>query len=339
MKKLFYSLATVSLLLSSCSNDDNMEMEATPTPAAPEAKLITTSNTTGKISYLDLLSATATAKPLSIQSMDSDGSYYNSETDELIIASRTNNRLELYTGLKNAVATNMDNLMLKYSSTSDFNNAREIAVIGDKVIVTQDQNAANGNVNKLLVYQKTASGFTLLNTYTPGFKVWGIHVEGTKLYAIVDLTSDLVVFDNFFSNPNGAITPTKRVTIQGLVRTHGITYSSAKDRMILTDVGSATSDTDGGIVVINSFSVVIGVTPNNGTIAMSSQRRIYGTNSTLGNPVDCAYDNITDKIYVAERLNGGGKVLTFNLPTISGDATPINTRMEPGATSVYLLRK
>lgn len=338
MKKLFYSLTVLSIILSSCSNDDDDTMMSNPTPT-PEAKLITTSNTTGKVSYLDLLSSTATAKSLTIQSMDADGSYYNSETDELIIASRTNNRLELYTGLKNAVSTNMDNLMLKYSSTSDFNNAREIAVMGDKVIVTQDQNAANSNVNKLLVYQKTATGFTLLNTYTTGFKVWGIHIEGTKLYAIVDLTSDLVVYDNFFSNPNGALTPTKRVTIEGLVRTHGITYSSTKDRMVLTDVGSATSDTDGGIVVINNFSVVIAGTPNNGTIAMNSQKRIYGANSTLGNPVDCTYDSVTDKIYVAERLNGGGKILTFNLPTVSADATPIHTRLEPGATSVYLLRK
>lgn len=344
MKKLLYSLATLSLIVSSCSNDDEMMMAPVPTPtpppsATPEAKLITTSNTTGKVSYVDLLGSPSMASSLTIQSMDSDGSYYNSETDELIVASRTNNRLELYTGLKNAVSTNIDNLMLKFSSSSDFNNPREIAVMGDKVIVTQDQNAANGNVNKLLVYQKTSTGFTLLNTYATGFKVWGIHIEGSKLYAIVDLTSDLVVYDNFFSNADGALTPTKRVTIEGLVRTHGITYSMAKDRMILTDVGSAASDTDGGIVIINSFSVVIGVTPNNGTIAMSSQRRIYGANSTLGNPVDCAYDSVTDKIYIAERLNGGGKVLTFNLPTMSGDATPINSRLEPGATSVYLLRK
>lgn len=335
MKTFFFSISAVmALFLGSCSEDDDMMMVQNQ-----ELKLVTTSNTTGKVSFLNLLETMPVVKSLTIASLDSDGAYFNSETDELIVASRTNNKLELYSGVNGSVLNNVDNLMLKFSSNSDFNNPREIAVSGNKVIVTQDQNTANGNVSKLLVYQKTTTGFNLLNTYTVNFKAWGIHIEGTTLYAIADSTSDLLSFENFFSNVDGSILPTKRVTIEGLVRTHGITFSATDNRMILTDVGSATSDSDGGIIVINNFSSVFANTTNMGTIAMTNQVRIYGPNSTLGNPLDVAYDSVTDNIYIAERLNGGGKVLTFTLPMTTGDAMPTNSRLEAGVSSVYLLRK
>ena len=337
MKRIILSISALSFLLTSCSDDDSTSMT---TMTNSELKLVTTSNTSGKVSYLNLLEATPTAKSLTINGVDADGAYFNSETDELMLASRTNNTLQLYKGLNNSVANNMDALLLQSSTgNTDFNNPREIAVFGDKVVVTQDQSAANGNTNKLVVYQKTSSGFTLLNTYTVNFKTWGIHVEGTTLYAVADLASDLLVFENFFSNANGSILPTKRVTIDGLFRTHGITLSTADNRMILTDVGSATSATDGGIIVINDFSSKIAATANLGTITMANQVRIYGPNSTLGNPVDVAYDSVTDKIYIAERLNAGGTVLTFALPTTTNDATPLNTRAEAGVSSVYLIRK
>lgn len=338
MKNLFLTLLVFALTLGACSDDNDNEQNNFQTTNS-ELKLITGSNTSGKISFTNLLDSSPLVKSLSVMGVDSDGTYYDSNSDQLIVASRTNNRLEMYTGLKNAVMNNTDNLSLQFFSTSDFNNAREIAVIGDKIIVTQDQNAANGNINKLIVYQKTSTGFQLLNSYTVDFKVWGIHVEGTTLYAVADLTSDIVIFNNFFANTNGSITASKRVTIEGLVRTHGITVSSIDNRLILTDVGSATSDNDGGLIVINNFSTVLGSTANMGTIAMSNQIRVYGPNSKLGNPVDVAYDNMTKKIYVAERLNAGGQVLVFGYPTSNGDAMPITSRAELGVSSVFLLRK
>lgn len=341
MKRIILSISALTFLLTSCSDEEGMPTApVAPITAAPELKLVTTSNTSGKVSYVNLLETSPTAKSLTINGLDADGAFFNSESDELILASRTNNTLQLYKGLNNSVANNMDALLLQASTgNTDFNNPREIAVSGDKVIVAQDQNAANANTNKFIVYQKTNSGFTLLNTYTLNFKVWGIHIEGTTLYAVADSSSDLLVFENFYANANGSILPTKRVTIEGLVRTHGITFSATDNRMILTDVGSATSDIDGGIIVINDFSTKIAATANMGTIAMSNQVRIYGPNSNLGNPVDVAYDNVTDKIYIAERLNAGGKVLTFSLPTTTGDATPLNSRAEAGVSSVYLIRK
>jgi hypothetical protein len=334
MKNLFISSAFLMLLFASCDNNDS----DSSTPA--EASLVTSSNTSGKITYLDLLATTPMVKSFTVGSIDAEGISYNSETDAVIVASRTNNRLETYTGLKTALTAGTDNLMLSLSSlTGEFTNARETAVSGDMVVVTQDQLASNGLINKLLIYKKTTTGFSLLKTFTTDFKLWGIHMVGADLYAVADLTGDIVLFKDFMTNASGNIAATKRVTIAGLVRTHGITYSASDDVMILTDVASATSATDGGLIVIKNFASIFASTAAAGTIALTNQVRVYGPNSLLGNPVDVAYDSATKYIYVAERLNAGGQVLTYSYPTASGDFAPINVRAEAGVTSVFVLRK
>ena len=345
MKKLFLPLALVAVLFTSCNDDDSSmvtpepePIDQTPTPAQ-ELKLVTTSNTSGKISFTDLLATTPTAKSFTISSTDADGVYYDTFKDQVVLASRTNNRVEAYNGLRNAIISSATTLDLSFSSSVDFTNAREIAVSGDKVVVAQDQNAGNGNLSKFYVYQRNTTGFTLLNTYTVDIKLWGIHLDGTTMYAIADNTSDLVVYNNFFSNATGSISASKRVTIEGLVRTHGITYSPQDNVMVLSDVGLASSATDGGLVVINNFTSVLNMTNNLGTIAMNNQIRVYGPNSMLGNPVDVAYDHVTNAIYVAERLNSGGLVLKFAFPTMSADATPQMSRAEAGVTAVYLHRR
>lgn len=333
MKNLFISCAIIALTLTSCSNDDNSMSNS-------ELTMVTSSNTSGKVTYINLLEPSAMVSSFTISSLDAEGISYDPTADNIIVASRTNNRLESYSGVKTAASSGSTSLTLSLSGSNlDFTNARETAVSGDKVVVAQDQLASNGLVNKLLVYQKTSTGFTLLNFYTTNFKLWGIHMEGNDLYAVVDLTGDIVQFKNFMSNASGAITATKRVTIEGIVRTHGITYSAKDDLMILTDVGSATSDSDGGLVFIKNFMSVFTSTANMGTIAMSNQIRIYGPNSQLGNPVDVGYDYVTNTTYVAERLNGGGKVLSFAKATVSADATPLTVRSEAGVTSIFVIRK
>ncbi len=336
MKKTIFTSVLLSLTMLSCSDDAN-NANGINRSANKDFKLFTTSNTTGKVSITDL--NTSTTSSFTVASLDADGAYYFDDSDEFILASRSNNKIEMYYDVSEAVATNAASLNLGTSSTSDFNNARETAVSGDKIVVTQDQNAANANTNKLLVYQRTATGISLLNSYTVNFKTWGIHIEGDTLYAVADLTSDLLVFENFFANTDGAILPTKRVTIEGLVRTHGITYATRSNTMVLTDVGSATSDSDGGIIIIKGFTETLAATPDLGTIALKKQIRIYGAATSLGNPVDVAYDNFTKTIYVAERLNGGGKLLTFDLPGANGNYAPATSRAEAGVSSVYLLRE
>lgn len=338
MKKTIFTLSLLSVVMVSCSDDSNNAMNEERS-ANKEFTLFTTSNTTGKVSVTDLNESMPTTYSFTVASTDADGAYYFDDSDEFILASRSNNKVEAYGAVYDAVAANAAALSLSYNSNSDFTNAREIAVSGDKVVVAQDQFAGNGNVNKLIVYQKNASGFTLLNSYTVNFKTWGIHLEGNTLYAVADLTGDLLSFDNFFANADGAILPTKRVTIEGLVRTHGITYVKRSNTMVLTDVGLAASDSDGGVIVLKGFTELFADTPNMGTITMNKQIRIYGSATSLGNPVDVAYDNFTKTIFVAERLNGGGKVLTFDLPSTNVNVAPTSSRPEPGVSSVYLFRE
>lgn len=334
MKNLFISSALLILVFTSCDNSDSDNNS----PA--ELNLVTSSNTSGKITYTNLLAATPMVKSFTVASVDAEGISYDSESDAVILASRTNNRLEMYTGIKTGFTDGTDNLMLSSNSmTGDFTNARETAVSGDIVVVVQDQLASNGLINKLFVYKKTATDFSLMKTFTTDFKLWGIHMNGADLYAVVDLTGDIVQFKDFMANTSGTIAATKRVTIEGLTRTHGITYSASDDTMVLTDVASATSATDGGLIVIKNFSTVFASTAAAGTIALANQIRVYGPNSLLGNPVDVAYDSVSRNIYVAERLNAGGQVLIYSFPTTSGDFAPVNARAEAGVTSIFVLRK
>ncbi len=334
MKKVILSVVTLSFVLFSCDKDE------TAAPVAPsQAKLFTSSNTTGKVSITDCSGASPIVKSFTVNSMDADGIYFDPETNVLVQASRTNNRLEAYNNVTTAFENNAAGLNLVCTSNMDFNSARELTVSGDKFVVAQDQSTANGNQSKLIVYQRVNGAFNLLKTFTVDFKLWGIKLQGSTLYAVADLTGDLCSFDNLCTNSSGPITPTKRVTIQGLTRTHGLAYCQTDNLMILSDVGSAASDNDGGIVLLKNFDSLYASTPNGGTISTASQIRISGVNSKLGNPVDVAYDPKNKCIFVAERLNGGGQVLRFSTPTTSGDFAPQAFRPEPGVTAVYFCRK
>lgn len=337
MKKNFFfaAIAASSMAFVSCSDDDDSNGN---NPSDPDRELFASSNTSGMISYTDLTATSPMARMFGIGSLDVDGIYFDDDRNEIIVASRTNNRLEVYGNFREALTSTATTLeMTASSATGDFTNAREIAVDDNRVIVVQDQNEGNGNQNKLIVYQRTSTGFTREKTFNIGFKLWGIDIEDGNLYAVEDLSNRVAVFNNIFSKAEGTLTPDKVVGIEGLVRTHGINFSDDDNTLILTDVGDANSSTDGGIVIIENFSSVWNAAANGGTIALTNQKRIYGPNSLLGNPVDVAFDDDRNIIYVAERANGGGRILSYAYPTAAqSDANPIMNRTEAGATAVYL---
>lgn len=333
-KNLFMALSFGVLGFVSCSDDDDSNNGNGGND--DKLELFTLSNTSGSIGYTDLNATSPSARFFTIGSTDADGIYFDDDRNEVIVASRTNNRLEVYGNFRETLSGSATSLAMTASSTTgDFNNAREISVDGNRVVVVQDQNDANAMTNKLVVYQRTTSGFTLEKSFTIPFKLWGIDIEDGNLYAVEDASSRIAVFNNIFSKPTGNLSPDKKVTVEGLIRTHGIHYES--NTMVLTDVGLATSDVDGGIVVIENFSSVFSSVANDGTISLANQKRIYGPNSTLGNPVDVAFDEDNKKIYIAERLNQNGRVLSFAYPTAAqSDATPLTARPEPGVTGIYL---
>jgi hypothetical protein len=154
------------------------------------------------------------------------------------------------------------------------------------------------------------------------------------LYAIVDNSSDVAIYSDFFGNEDSDDLEADRIiTVNGLVRTHGITYYAEEDLMLLTDVGEASSDDDGAVIVVENFSSAISDDDN--VIDSNDQVRIEGSATLLGNPVDIAYDTENEIIYVAERANGGGRVLGFEVPTLSGTVEPIYSDDFAGASAVY----
>lgn len=264
------------------------------------------------------------------QGLDADGIYYDVENDVLYQLNRTGSVLNAYSNVNDSLSVGALPLLTATSTTGEFTNGREIAFLGGRLVVTQDADPVNSNMNRLLVYDATGTGFTLVNSYDVDINLWGVQAVGSSLYAVVDNSNKLAIYDNFFSNADGAISPTRTITVEGIVRTHGLSYNENTDMMLLTDVGDAASNSDGAFVVINDFTAAIA----DSTVTMSEQIRVSGPMSLLGNPVDIAFDPNGSMIFIAERANGGGRILGFNMPTVSGNMAPVYNDLFPGASAI-----
>jgi hypothetical protein len=290
------------------------------------------SNTSGMIGVYSVdANGNITMDSFPGQGADADGIFYDEENDVLYQLSRTGNVLNAYSNVNASLGMGNNPLLTGTSTASEFSNGREIAFLGGRIVVVQDADSVNNNMNRLLVYDATSTSFTLANTYDVDINLWGIHVDGSTLYAVVDNSNKLAIYENFFSNADGNISPAMTVTVEGLTRTHGLTYDADADVMLLTDVGNASNANDGAIIIVQDFMNAI----QDSTISMSEQIRIAGPMSLLGNPVDIAWDADNMMIYVAERLNGGGRVLGFEMPTASGDMAPVYNDLFPGASAIH----
>jgi hypothetical protein len=302
--------------------DDDMSMDG--------KWLFASTNTGGNFSIFeveDLSDINITTA--STGNMDADGIYYDTEKDIVYQLSRTQSQVNAYTNASELMGE--EDVTPAFSSTSDFTNGREITVSGDKLVVAEDVD----DMNKLFVYTIGENSITLDRVYEVEFNLWGIQLKEGTLYAIKDNTDMLAIFEDFLSQPEGWILPSKSVVINGIVRTHGIDYDVMQDIMVLTDVGDAASDTDGGVHVIPGFSEVIMETADMDTISMDHQLHLEGDKTMLGNPVDVSIGS--DKmLYVAERANGGGRLLIFNYPGEYCNVPPKANLDYEGASAVYL---
>ena len=332
-------LAFTALFFTACDKDDEIDLDLR------DVDLFTSSNTSGTIETYDFSEInddddmTVTSKSNTVPYADADGIYYDDSNDRLIQVSRTDNRVYAYNDFKDLADGAAATPSLS-GPEGAFTNARGITFGRNRVIVAQDGNDANNNENKIIIFNVEDDRITLRNTYTVDFNLWGVHVEDETLYAIEDNSNRVAVFNEIFDNLDGAITPSKVVAIEGIVRTHGLHFSDAigEDLMILTDVGSADSDNDGKIIFIEDFDDLLDNTENNGTIALSEQMVISGQNTQLGNPVDVEWDHLQNQVFVAERKRDGGLVLVFDMPENTGTTspTPIFSRASPGIASVAL---
>lgn len=295
---------------------------------ARATRLYATSTANGDVSIYD--GSGMLTKTVATGSDATEGIYYDAFNDAIIQASRSGLALEFY-GSFSAV-TDLANIAADFSGSAELASPREIAVFGNKVVVSSNSE------NKFYVYEYNGSSFSLLNTFDAGFNTWGITFMGNSLLAVVDNTSDLAVYDNFLTafSADGAITPTKRITVDGIVRTHGIDYSEADDVLVMTDIGDAAdANTDGGFQVTQDFAAKLAAINDGGSLALSEQTRVAGSLTEMGNPIDVAYDHKTKTVFIAEI--GNGKVLSFSdALNASGNVAPAVSNDLASAASIYL---
>ncbi len=339
--KLLGLIIAASLFAFSCSSDDdNGSGQNQPTASV---KLFTSNTSDGNITYYDLTdTSNITTTTLITTSTAADGIYYDADTDVLLQASRSGFNLEGFSGIS-ALPTSTS-LTATLLGSPDMQSPRETAVKGNMVVVADnadvDGNPATAD-GRFFVYTNNGTTFTLRNIITTNFKVWGITFIDNDLYAVVDADDELAVFSNFLNNTtNATVSASKRVTIEGIVRTHGITYDASSDTMVMTDIGDAmNTQNDGAFHVIENFTSKFNPIPNGGTLAVGDQIRVAGAATLLGNPVDVAYDAETETVFIAEAGNGGGRILAFNNIGVGGNLTPVINNSLSGASAVYLSKE
>lgn len=340
--KNFKTLLLGAILVTSfvaCSDDDDNGGSDNPT-ADSRTELYASNNNNGNITVFDLESnETSTYLTASLMS---EGIYYDASTDVVTQASRSGLQLNSYAGI--SLTDSGLSLTVTASGSADLVSPRDIAVNGNIYVVADNSDVDNDPITadgRLFVYVQAGDGsFTLRNTVTTEFKVWGIEFVGNDLYAVVDTTSDVALFANFVANntTDTTVSATKQVTFDGIVRTHGLAFDAGT--MILTDVGAASDDADGGFHIVTDFVAKFSAAADGGNVAITDQIRVAGAATNLGNPVAAEFDAESNTVFIAEAANGGGRVMSFagaNLST-GGDFAPSTNATLAGASSLYFYK-
>lgn len=342
MKNIRYLLSfmVIAPFFISCSIDDGSG-GGSQIPPTILANLYATSNTTNTITSYDITTNGVFIRPMESSSNDNEGIYYDDVADELTVVSREQKVINTYRNI-NDTPSNGD-LSLLASGGVLLNSPRDIAV-KDNFYIISDNADTDGNPNTddgtFFIFTKDTNAYTLRNKVKVNYAVWGIELIGNDLYTVVDKTSNVAVLKNFISTYTTDVTatPDKQIVIEGITRTHGITHDGGT--VILTDIGDAQSDTDGGFHFIGDFVNRFNAIPDGGTLALAgNQIRVSGPLTEMGNPVAVEYDNSSQTIFISERANGGGKVLFFDQIGAGGNIGPTLSAELPGASSLYFDNK
>jgi hypothetical protein len=278
---------------------------------------------------------TGESKKLTTSASAAEGVYYDGDTDEIILASCSSNQINAYTSISSILGSVA--ITASISSSSDVQSPRDIAVNNSFVIVSDNADVDTATADgRLFVYSRANSALTLRNVLTIDFALWGIEMGDNDLYAVVDKTNQLAVFANFTvtKTTNATVSASKRIAIEGIVRTHGLAYRNGT--MILTDIGDAASDSDGGFHVITNFDSKFSAVSNGGVMAVAgNQTRVAGSATMMENPVSVDYDAVSNTVFIANAANGGGRVLAFTNTNAEGNIAPSTNYTLSKASSLY----
>ena len=323
------TLAIFALAFTSCDDDDDNFLGF---DLDDDGTVFLSSNTSGTVGILDLEDSPLTIETFTTRGNDADGIYYESGEGNVYQVNRASNSVVEY----NDVIDDLDDpngVDIESESSDDFMEGRGLAVMDDMLVVA-DNFSTDSTMNAFYRYEITGDEeISYVGMHPTPIDLWGIQFNGNSLYAVVDNSDSLAIFDDFLGNMAGdTVVPTRYIKIDGLNRTHGLEYNAEDDILILTDIADAASDSDGGLFVIRNFSSI-----TNNTITAANYTMISGAATMLGNPVDVDYDPETGRIYVAERLNSQGMLLIFENDA-SGNMAPVEMLPFAGISSLDLYR-
>ncbi|MCR8666409.1 hypothetical protein NO995_01830 [Aestuariibaculum sp. M13] len=335
-----FACGFLALTLTNCQDEsedastmDDYNSMANKTLKMPEKmkghSIYVSSNNSGKLSVFDIQESLEmpSMKSLSLPYMDADGVEYDVNRDAIYQVNRSDKALVTLSHISQTM--DGDAIMPTAMGPSTFVNGRGSALYDNKVVVVDDVTPG-----KLVSYHVNEDVISDFRQYNVGFEVWDVHVNGKDLWAIEDVSSNLVYFKDFHNAKSGDLMYSAKVSIEGLIRTHGLDYDAMTDTMVLTDIGSAAVPDDGALVIINEFSNKFMAAMDSEMIPMEDQIRIEGDMTELGNPVDVAVSPAKQAIFVAERAQQ--KLLIFEMPVSSGNYAPIYSTSVPGASSVTI---
>lgn len=188
-------------------------------------------------------------------------------------------------------------------ANTTFANPKGIATIASDGLVVVANNgastlllmgaAAAGNVGPVATVALTANAWDL------------VYDDASDRLFVAQVDGTIAVFDAFSADRGvGGANRTFSVVDgdgEASVNMHGIDYDAESDKLVIGDVGEASSADDGKLYVINDASVADG--------EVTAATTFKGPNTRLGNPVDLQLDG-TD-VRIAEKANGGGAILVY----------------------------
>jgi len=270
IQNFLFTGAFCAILFASCSDDDNNNMEV---PSAV-SDLYATSHADGNVTRYNLTTGNVASYNTNVS--DAEGIYYSpNDEGSFTIAPRGDSQtaLQSYENIED-----LSDFELDITGPDVMDSPRDLAVNGAFYVVSDNAN----DQGRFFIFERGSDEFTLRNIVTVDFPVWGIEFIDSALYAVVDSSSDLAVFNNFLDHSgNDVVTASKRITIEGIVRTHGLDYDG--NTMIMTDIAAASGDnfdTDGAFHVISDFNSKFNNVENGGTLSVSDQTR-YAGNATF----------------------------------------------------------
>ncbi|HEY9848045.1 MAG TPA: hypothetical protein V6D28_01195 [Leptolyngbyaceae cyanobacterium] len=199
---------------------------------------------------------------------------------------------------------------------------------------------ADNGAQNLKVFGSSAGGdvFPVAVTSLPA-NPWDVTYDenSDRLYVAL-VNGDVSVFDNYIGNGTAigaggisrTIIPTNSQGNKVSTNLHGIAYSPARNKLIISDVGAATAaqspnfNSDGRIYVIDNASTA------NGNVVPS--RAIEGPSTELGNPVDLILNGT--EVRIAEKARDRLLIYRNIFDGPSGDIAADVSISQPKAESL-----